>query len=484
MASTHRSPSAVPAHLGLWDTVSIIVGIIVGVGIYEAPGDVFSCAGIDASWQVLAVWVLGGLLSLIGALCFAELASAYPRSGGEYVYLTRAYTPAVGFLFAWAQLAIVRPGAGIAMPAYILAKAAGRLWNLSPAMSVTVAVLAIVVLTLINILGANPGKRTQNLFTLAKVLSLAGIVVAGIFLARPDSAQGMAPRTTSPATFLTMMMAVLYAYDGWNEAAYVSAEVQNRRRNLPLALLLGTSLVTLIYLLVNTAYLVGYGFEQARTHEVGAEGILKLTALGNAAGKAMDVLVIVSVLGALTGMIFTGSRLFSELGADHPLFAPLGWWHPRLGTPVYSLIVQALISIGMVVGVAAFSPFEDGFNTLLKGTAPVFWLFFLLTAAALLVLRRKDPDVERPFRVPFYPVVPLLFCGWCSFMLFATAQESFQKVRLESLVGLGILLAGVPLYGLSRWLQKRANPPGDLESDSELAQVPGGVTQSLQQRDN
>jgi amino acid transporter len=447
MGSDVRTAPATDARLGLWDTVSIIVGIIVGVGIYKAPADVFSFA--HGPWQVLAIWAIGGVLSLLGALTFAELASTYPRSGGEYVYLTRAYGSPVGFLFAWAQLAVIRPGGGIAMPAYILAEAADRLWHLGSAGSVALAVLVIAGLTAINIMGATLGKRAQNLFTAAKVLSLAGIVAAGFLLVRPDYTD-TALIATQPFSFVVMMMAVMYAYDGWNEAAYVSAEVRERRRNLPLALMLGTALVTVIYLLVNAAYLVGFGLEMARARQVGAADILQ-QALGPIGGQAMDVVVILSVLGALTGMIFTGSRLFSELGADHRIFAPLGWWHPRLGTPVWSLAIQASISIVMVVGVHCWQG-KSGFDTLLKCTAPVLWLFFLMTALSLLVLRHMEPHVDRPFRVPLYPLVPLLFCGWCGFMLCGSLYDAPQ----EALVGLAILLAGVPLYLLSRRLDRPA----------------------------
>jgi amino acid transporter len=450
MADQSSADLKVPAPLGLWDTVSIIVGIIIGAGIYKAPDGVF--AYVSAPWQVAMVWLLGGILSLLGALCFAELASTYPRSGGEYVYLTRAYGPGVGFLFAWAQLAIIRPGGGIAIPAYVLAEAAANLGDLGRASSTAVAAVAIALLTFINLLGAKPGKRTQNLFTLAKIASLAGIVVAGFALSRAPTSEGLRPRTEA-GSFIGMMIVVLYAYDGWNEAAYVSSEVRERRRNLPRALLIGTSAVTVIYLLVNLAYVAGFGFETARTHQVGAEGILRET-LGPTAGGVMSVLVIISVLGALTGMIFTGSRIFSELGTDHRLFAPLGWWSVRFGTPVCSLLVQCFISIGMIVGAAVWFPGKDGFDALLRCTAPVFWLFFLLTGAALLVLRHRDPDAERPFRVPLYPLVPLLFCGWSGFMLFA----SLRDLPSEAIVGVAVLLAGLPLYLISRSLAKASEP--------------------------
>ena len=177
MVKTHFSGPPAPATMGRWDTVSLIVGIIVGVGIFQAPGAVFQ--SVSGPWSALGVWALGGVLSLAGALCFAELASTYPRSGGEYVYLNRAYGPSVGFLFAWAQLAVIRTGAGIAALAYIVANQARQICDLGEAGLVLTAVLAIALLTLINIFGAIPGKRTQNWLTVAKLLGLAALVSPG-----------------------------------------------------------------------------------------------------------------------------------------------------------------------------------------------------------------------------------------------------------------------------------------------------------------
>src|SRR5262249_35071330 len=206
--------------------------------------------------------------------------------------------------------------------------------------------------------------------------------------------------------FFVMMLAVLYTYDGWNEAAYVSHEVRDGQRNVPRALILGTLTVTGIYLLINAAYLYGLGFEAARALGAGPADILKQT-LGEAGGQAMNILVMICVLGALSGMIFTGARIFSEMGSDHRLFAPLGWWSARWQSPVWSLAVQAILSIAMVICVGAIWQTRDGFEALLKCTASVFWLFFLLAGISLFVLRWKDSDVERPFRVPLYPLTPL-----------------------------------------------------------------------------
>jgi amino acid transporter len=440
-----------PAPLGLWDAVSIIVGIIIGAGILRTPAVVFqNASGPEA---VVLVWLIGCVPSLLGALCYAELASAYPRSGGEYVYLSRAYGSMSGFLFGWSQLAVVRPGGGIAMLAYPLAAAAAALWGLEPGSALLLAALTIAALTLINILGVTPGKWTINLLTVTKVVCLGGIIAAGLCWSQPQTVSVSVP-PQPPATFFArmsaffvMMMAVIYSYDGWNEAVYVTREVRDNRRTLPRALILGVFLVTGIYVLVNVAYLVGLGFDGARA--AGASPAAMLTqALGDTGGRVMNILIIISILGALTAMIFAGARIFSEMGSDHPLFAPLGWWSTRWQTPVYSLVVQAAISIAMVLGVGMLWRDKDGFDQLLKCTGPVFYLFFVLTGLALIVLRFKDPTAERPFRVPLYPLTPLLFCGWSGFMLVGSVVAAPQ----EALLGLSILLAGVPLYFLSRCL--------------------------------
>jgi basic amino acid/polyamine antiporter, APA family len=475
MASTHRSPSRVPAHLGLWDTVSIIVGIIVGVGIFSTPGKVFR--SVDGPWAAIGVWTLGGVLSLVGALCYAELASTYPRSGGEYVYLTRAYGSGAGFLFAWAQLAIIRTGGGIVAVAYVFGDNAALLWpslDLSPA---AYAIVAVVALSFINILGANPGKHTQNLLTVAKVVGL-GIVIVGGFCARGEPA-GPAVLPVVPS-FAAAMVYVLYSYDGWNEATYVCAEVKDLRRNIPRALMVGTLAVTGIYLLYNAAILVSLGFDGARASAAPHADIAGRL-LGVNGARAVLVLVMVSALGAVNGTMLTAARLYAAMGADHRLFAPLGWWNHRFQTPAFSLLIQAILCVLMIVGVSTAWRGEDGFEAVVDSTAPIFWLFFLLTAIALFVLRRTDPATERPFRVPLYPLVPLLFCGWCGYMFY----DSLRYAGSHALVGVLFLLAGVPLYALSRWLQKAedANPPTELVSDTESENFPEGVTQPLHHRE-
>jgi amino acid transporter len=423
----------------------MVVGIIIGVGIYETPAKIFS--NTPGPWQALALWVLGGVLSFVGALCFAELASTYPRSGGEYVYLSRAYGPWAGFLFGWAQLAVIRTGGSVAAVAYLLADYADRLFPLPPGGKVLYAGVPIIVLTLINVAGVSLGKRTQNLLTLLKVLGIVGILVAGLMWAGTAAPQTAAPPSAGLGGLALAMMYVLWSYSGWHEAAYVAAEVRDRRRNLPLALLLGTAIVTALYLLINLAYLAGLGFAGAAGSGAVAADVLE-RALGPDGGRVMSLLVVISALGCLNGMIFTSSRIFAEMGADHALFASLAQWDRRWGTPARSLLVQGALSAGMVLVVGLWGGGQSGFDTLLSCTAAVFWLFFLLTGVALFVLRARDRHVQRPFAAPGYPLTPLIFCVCCAAMLGGTALA----VPLQTLVGTAVLAAGLPLYLVSRRL--------------------------------
>jgi amino acid transporter len=465
MASVRRDQPPVAARLSLWDTTSMIVGIIIGVGIYETPGKIFRAS--SGPWEGLALWVLGGLVALVGAFCFAELASTYPRSGGEYVYLTRAYGRGMGFVFGWAQLAVIRTAGSIAGVAYIFADYWNRLFpdlGPDPILSAAAATVPIVLLTAINIVGVYFGKRTQNALTALKVLGIAGILLAGFLWGNPRAAATASAGPSSAEGVAWAMMMVLWTYAGWHEAAYVAAEVRDRRRNLPRALLLGTGIVTALYLLINLAYLAGLGFTAAQTDTVSADLVEEV--LGKRSGWCMTVLVLVSALGCLNGMIFTSSRIFAELGADHALFAPLGRWHRRLGTPVCSLLLQGGFSAAFVL-VVGIGWSGSGFDTLLKCTAAVFWLFFLLTGLALFVLRWHDPHVERPFPVPLYPLTPLLFCLCCAAMIYGCVYTA----PVETLIGLGIVAAGIPMYFVSRRLTAGAGGPA--------APVPTGPRETL-----
>ena len=260
------------AHLGLWDAISIIVGIVVGTAIFKTPQFVF--ANVHGPWQGMGCWLLGGILALIGSLCYAELATTYPRTGGDYVYLTRAYGRWVGFLFGWAQLTVILTGSIGAM-AYAFADYAIAFWDkLDPSWTVSLALGSVLVLTVMNLLGVVFGKAVQNLLSVVKIVGLAGIVVAGFVWGGDASLEVQLPMEA--AGFGLAMVFVLYAYGGWNDAAFVAAEVRDHHRNIPLALILGTGGITLVYLLVNLAYLWGLGFEGVRVSSAPAADVAKL----------------------------------------------------------------------------------------------------------------------------------------------------------------------------------------------------------------
>ncbi len=424
------------AKLGLWDAVSIIVGIIVGVGIFANPRIVFGDA--PSAWAALGLWVLGGLFALVGAFCFAELASTYPRSGGEYVYLSRALGRFVGFLFAWAQLTVIRPGS-IAGLAYIFAETFIKLIGCSESWTWVFASAPIVVLTLVNIVGVRFGTRAQNVLTAAKILGLLSLVVVGLCWGEVSRLRE-SNMSGQPGWFISGMILVLWAYSGWHEAAYVAAEVKDAKRNLPLALIFGTLAVMAVYLLVNVAMLLGLGLANA-SQKTASVDLLKL-ALPGYGDRLMAVFILVSSLGAISGMIFTTARIYTEFSADHHLFKPLSHWSRRLGTPARALAVQGLISIAIIVGVWVHGSGKDGLELSIDLTAAVFWLFFLLTGISLFVLRRKDPDLVRPFPVPWYPVLPFVYCCGCLYMV---AGAVIAKPT-ETLYGMGLLLLGLPLY--------------------------------------
>jgi len=354
--------------------------------------------------------------------------------------------------------------------AYVFADYAADLCSLDEATSAAwLAAGAVVLLSVVNLLGVVVGKTVQNLLTLGKLASMLVIVVAGLVWGGNASLQPTAAKS-GPGWGLAMVF-VLFAYGGWNDAAFVAAEVRGRKRNLPWVLMLGTGSILVIYLLVNLGYLWGLGFEGVRASEVPAADVLR-NALGDWGAKGMAVLVMISALGAVNGMIFTGSRVYASLGADHRVFAFLGHWDPRFRAPIWSLLTSAGVALAMIftvgtqqgrdlldgsltsfgLGRLPWKDFGGGFGTLVSGTAPVFWLFFLLTGLSLFTLRDKDHGLERPFSVPFYPFTPFIFCLTSVYMLYS----SLTYARQLALLGIVPLLLGVPLYFISRSVSTRS----------------------------
>lgn len=475
-----RFRSAAPARthaLGLWDTVGIIVGIVVGTSIFVTPPLVFQNVG--GPWQALALWLVGGGLSLLGAFCYAELATTYPSGGGDYQYLKKAFGPAVGFTFGWAQLCIVLTGSIGAM-AYAFAEYGVALWGLERSAAVWLAVVAVAALSAVNLLGVLVGKTAQNLLSAAKLIGLAAIVAAGLLAGPVEQTASLTVGPAGAGGWPLALVFVLYAYGGWNDAAFVSAEVRDARRNLPRSLFLSIGLVTALYLVVNITFLWVLGFEGSRQSVTPAADVLRHVA-GPGAASAISVLVMVTALSAINGLILTGSRLLHAWAADHRLFALLKHSRPGVAAPAGAIVAQGAVALLLIVvvgtvtgqetidrglGVIGLGPlpweqYHGGFETLVAAAAPVFWLFFLLAGVSLFVLRARDKDRPRPFAVPCYPLPPLVFCLMCAFML----QASMSYAGGLCLLALVPVTLGLPLYAWSRRLNG--------QKEAALASQPG-----------
>src|SRR5262249_11020325 len=468
-----QSPRAPRQRLSLWDSICLIIGIIIGASIYETSPSIFRSSG--GASMGMAAWALGGVVSLIGALCYAELASAYRTAGGDYTYLTRAYGPKVGFFFAWAELAVIRTGGSIAFMAYVFARYAVEFYNFGPTSKLVYALLGIIVLTFVNAVGVRPGRVVQNVLTTANIVGLSSIAIIGLIWTfvlktgptagdqlavevagaigaanNPASAGTTAAATAysfaAPLSFAFTMVMVFYAYGGWNEAAFIASEVKNPKRNIRRALIIGTLLVTVIYLAVNLAYLGALGYWGVCKSEAIAADMFALP-FGDFGRKAISALVMLSALGSVHGLLFTGMRLYGTFGRDHRLFACLAGKEdqPHAKGALFAQAAFSILLIPMVelashrrhrpagVGPKLRFPPDPAFQQngdiykLVACTAPVFWLFFLLTGCSLFVLRWREPRHERPFRVPLYPVLPLVFVLSCAFMLVRSTAYALEQ---------------------------------------------------------
>jgi len=486
--SESTQPESGPAHgqLSLWDTVSIIVGIVIGSSIFETAPAIFE--NVYNPWQGLGIWLFCGVLSFIGAMCYAELATTYPRYGGDYVYLTRGLDRPMGFLFGWSQLSVILSGSTGAM-AFIFGKYCAGLFGVEDAnidvFAIQVGIGAVVVLTLMNFFGVVLGKWVQNGLVIVKLVGLVLIMVAGLIAFKSDAFH--VPAGTKPPDYGGISVAiilVLYAFGGWNDAAFVAADLKDRR-NIPKALLLGTLGITVVYLLVNFAYLLGLGFEATRGAYPNIAALLLKKAFGETGSVIISILVMISALGAMNGLIFTGSRVYLSLGKEHRVFSLLGHWNATLKSPIWALLAQAIVTILMMLAVGTVTArngidaaldivglsidwgfYRGGFFTLFAGTAPVFWIFFLMTGFAMFALRARDPNIERPFmlKAPWYPFLPMIFCGMCLFGFYA----AMRYAGWVSLLGFIPLFLGLPLY----WISGKGPNAEEATSTTDVAPRP------------
>lgn len=434
------SGRAAPAPvLSATDVIVMIVGIVVGAGIFKTPSVV--AASVGSPGAALLLWLAGGVVSLIGALCYAELVSAYPSAGGDYHFLRRAMGRRVSFFFAWARMTVLQTGS-IALLAFVFGDYVSQLHRVGPTSSALYAALLVVALTAVNVAGVHPGRRLQRLLTSAEVLGLLFVVAVGLALPRAEELRPAAVSARGSGSLGLALVFVLLTYGGWNEAAYLSAEVRGSGRRLARALLGSIGLITALYLLVNLAYLRGLGLAGVARSEAVAADLMR-SALGEGGARFVSVLVAISALTSANATIVTGGRASYALGVDFFSFRFLGRWRRRGRTPANALLVQGSIALVLVLIGAAT---RRGFETMVEYTAPAFWLFFLLTGVSLFVLRRRDPERVRPFRVPFYPVLPLVFCAAAAFLFWS----SLAYTGLGALVGVAVLLTGVPVLMLAR----------------------------------
>ncbi len=416
--------------LSLFDSTCIIAGVIVGAGIFETVPAV--AGSVHTPSGILLVWLVGGLLALTGALCYSELATTYPHQGGDYIYLNRAYGGWAGYLFGWSQLLIIRPG-DIALMAFIFARYARALYSPFAHSDLLYAGVAVIFLTLINIGGVREGKWTQNLLTIAKAVGLLAIIAAGLLAPAVVNAPPVHEPQTLDGLKLALIL-IMFTFGGWNEIVYVSAEVKHPERNIIRSLVLGTTAVIVLYLLVNAAYLSALGVQGvAESNAVAVDTLARV--FPETATRAVNVLVCISALGAVNGLVLTGARISYAMGKDHALFTRLGHWNNRLGTPVWALVLQGALSLGIIFLARSF------IDTILY-TAPIVWMFFLASGISLFVLRRRDSGVFRPYKVIAYPIIPVVFCLFSAFMLYSSVTYAMTQKPIGLAISSAVLLLG------------------------------------------
>lgn len=435
-----KRPSDQRPVLGTLDATGIVTGLMIGAGIFTLPAQV--AAQVPDAWYLYALWLAGGVLSLIGALCYAELATSYPDAGGEYAFLRRAWGADCAFLFAWSRAMVTVTGT-LAFLAFTYGDYMSRLLPLGSQSAALHAGSAVLVLTALNLAGLRSGSAAQRLLTSCEVLALAAIALAGLFLLEPvpATASTVAFDASAMPAFGLALVFVLFAYGGWNDGAYLSAETRNPA-TLVRALWLSVSLVTLLYLLINLACVRGLGFDAVAASPTVVTDLLT-RALGPGAGMGISVVVAIAMLTSMNATLIVGARSNYALGRDYPLFAWLGRWNTARGTPVTGLLLQAVLTL-LLIGVGALT--REGLRAMVDYTAPVFWLFFLLVGLGMLELRRAEPDRARPYSVPLYPVPPLIFCATAAGLLYS----SLAYARTGAVAGVGALLLGLVPLALGR----------------------------------
>ncbi|TVR70452.1 MAG: amino acid permease [Marinilabiliales bacterium] len=430
-------------------SMAVVVGIVVGIGIFRLPPIVaLNSAG---ELQFILFWVFGGLVSLMGALCYAELSSSMPDSGGEYYFLRKAFGPATGFFLSWGRMTVIQTGS-LALIAFILGDYASLLLNLGPYSPSIYAALAVMALTGLNIMGTIHSSRTQSILASVIVATIIIIGVSALLFTSGEAVSGITLSGKGGQLFSggapgAAMIFVLLTYGGWSEAAYLTGELRNVRRSIVRALVFGIVIITGLYVMINLAYLHVLGFETLQgSSTVGYD--LTERVFGTGGSILVVIIVIVAALSTANATIITGARTNYAIGRDFRLFGFMGRWNHHRNSPQPALIFQASIAMALVVA-GAFS--KEAVSTMVDYTAPVFWFFLALTTLSLFVFRLRKEGLSGSYKVPLYPLPPLLFLAACIYMLYS----SLVFTGIGALAGVSILAAGIPVWFLAVKFQKK-----------------------------
>jgi len=440
-----RNKSAVAPKelLSVPDGIFLVAGMVIGVGIFKLPGLV--AGGAASGTQFFLAWIVGGIACLCGALVYAELASRYPETGGEYTFLRRGLGEGAAFVFAWSRMTVIQTGA-IAAVAFVFGEYASQIVSLGPNSTAVWAAIGVAALTALNFAGTLQSKTLQKAMEILLIAALAAVAIGGIVVGgAPEK-----PAAGSGGAFTLMMIFVFYTFGGWNEGAYLAGEVRDARRNMVKVLAGGLILVTLLYLLVNWGYYRVLGLGGLKESKAIAVDTMRAVA-GDKAALLIAIIVCVSALTTMNAAVFTGARTNWALGRDYRLFGFLGNWRASGSTPANALLVQLVI---MLVLIWAGSTTRDGFEAMVAYGLPVFWTFLFLTGLTLFIFRARGGETPS-FRVPLFPVVPIAFLAMCGFMMWSSFDyvvNSPYGPKFGNLVlaGLIVMALGVPLYFLAK----------------------------------
>ncbi len=440
-----KAEMKLPRLLTRLDVVSIVIGGVIGSGIFLVPAKI--ALEVKSPLLLLLVWVVGGFLSFLGALTFAELGAAMPEAGGMYVYLREAYGSLLSFLFGWTLFLVIDAGAIATLAVAFSASYLPYFFKMSPLATKLVAVVFIGFLAAVNYVGVRWGANLQNLLTLIKTLAIVGICGAIFLFGRgnPDNFVNPQPGKFSLdllSAFGVALVATFWAYKGWESATYSAGEVKSPERNLPLGIFFGLAAVILLYLLANLAYLYVLPVSViAGTPRVAAEAMK--VAVGPAGASIISFVILFSIMGAANQNLLCSPRVYFAMARDGVFFRKISAVHPRFLTPHVSIIAISLWSIVLSLS----GTFEQLFTYVVFGQ----WLFFGLTGAAVFVLRKKKPELPRPYRTWGYPVTPALFV----LAALLISVNSLIKEFWNSLAGLAIIALGIPAYFY--WKKKELN---------------------------